>query len=377
MKRHVFLIPGFFGFANLGDFAYWRPVRQLLQQLLDDAGMPADIHCVKSLPTASLRTRTRFLLETIAQVKPRSNTAIHLIGHSTGGLDARLLLTPNVNLQSKIKVDAIASKVTSSISVATPHQGAPIASFFASVLGHQLLRLLSVVTIAALRGAHLPLAVWVEIAGLFALPSSFGDATGSLASQLYHQLLADFNDERRTQVEELLGEVQKDQSLLTQLTMASMDVFNATVSDRATVAYGSVVTRARPPGLDTSLEIGFDLIDQAQQAFYYSLSRLASGYTFPSPNAQYQKQLRQCFGEIPDSDADDAIVPTRSQPWGHCIAVAQADHLDIIGHHGGAEDDPQKRYDWLATRSHFRTPQFEEVWGKVVEFMARSEDVTR
>ncbi len=373
MKRHVFLIPGFFGFANLGDFAYWGPVQHKLQQLLDDAGMPADIHCVKSLPTASLRARTRFLLETVAQVRPRANTAIHLIGHSTGGLDARLLLTPTVDLQSKINVEAIASKVCSSISVATPHRGAPIASFFASVLGHHLLRLLSLVTIAALRGAQLPLSVWVEIAGLFALPSAFGDATGSLASQLYHQLLADFNAERRAQVEELLGEVQKDQSLLTQLTVESMDIFNATVSDRDSVAYGSVVTRARPPGLDTSLEIGLDLVDQAQQAFYYSLSRLASGHAFPLPSAQYRKPLCQHFGKVPDSNANDGIVPTLSQPWGRCIAVAQADHLDIIGHHGGAEDDAQQRYDWLATRSNFRTPQFEEVWGKVVAFIARSE----
>ena len=73
MKRQVFLIPGFFGFANLGDFAYWGPVLHKLQQLFDDAGMPADIHCVKSLPTASLRARTRFLLETIARVRPRAN----------------------------------------------------------------------------------------------------------------------------------------------------------------------------------------------------------------------------------------------------------------------------------------------------------------
>ncbi len=377
MKRHIFLIPGFFGFANLGDFAYWGPVRHKLQQLFDDAGMHADIHCIKSLPTASLRSRTRFLLETMAQVKPRSTSAIHLIGHSTGGLDARLLLTPTVDLQTKLNVEAIASRVYSSVSVATPHQGAPIASYFTSVLGRNLLRLLSIVTIAALRGGHLPLSVWVEIAGLFALPSSFGDATGTLASQLYHQLLADFSAERRAQVEELLGEVQRDQALLTQLTVESMDLFNAVVHDRDSVAYGSVVTRARPPGLDTSLEIGFDLIDQAQQAFYYSLSRLATGYSFPPPNAQYRKALRQQFGEVPDADANDGIVPTLSQPWGQCIAVAQADHLDIIGHHAGAEDDPEQRFDWLATRSHFRAPNFDDIWGKVVTFIAQSEELAR
>jgi triacylglycerol lipase len=377
MKRHVFLIPGFFGFANLGDFAYWGPVRHKLGELLDAAGIPAEIHCVKSLPTASLRVRTRCLLETIAEVQPRSNAAIHLIGHSTGGLDARLLLTPNVDLQTTLKVEAIASKVYSSVSIATPHRGAPIASFFSSLLGHNLLRLLSIVTIAALRGAHLPLSVWVEIAGLFALPPSVGDATGSLASQLYEQLLADFNTARRIEVEALLAEVQRDQSLLTQLTMASMDLFNATAGDRDNVAYGSVVTRSRPPGLDTSLEIGFDIVEHAQQAFYYSLNRLAVGYKFPLPDAQCRKQLQKSLGEIPDSDASDGIVPTLSQPWGHCIAAAQADHLDIIGHHGGAEGEPEKRFDWLPTHSNFRTPQFEAVWEDVVKFIARSEGTAR
>jgi triacylglycerol lipase len=373
MKRQVFLIPGFFGFANLGDFAYWGPVRHKLRELLDDAGLEAEIHCVKSLPTASLRARTRCLAEAIAQAKPRANTAIHLVGHSTGGLDARLLLTPGVDLQTRIDVESIARRVHSSVSIATPHLGAPIASFFASMLGHNLLRLLSIVTIAALRGTQLPLTVWVEIAGLFALPSSFGEATGSLASQLYEQLLSDFNAERRAQVEELLGEVQRDQSLLTQLTVEAMDVFNAVAGDRDGVAYGSVVTRARPASLETSREIGFDFVDQAQQAFYYSLSKLAVGHELPPPNAQFEKQMRKHLGDLPDSDASDGIVPTRSQPWGHCIAAAQADHLDIIGHHGGTEDDPARHFDWLATRSHFRAPEFAAVWGKVAAFIARSE----
>ncbi|MEZ5502036.1 MAG: hypothetical protein R3E50_05035 [Halioglobus sp.] len=377
MKRHVFLIPGFFGFANLGDFAYWGPVRDTLAGLLEDAGIPAHIHCVKSLPTASLRARTLCLLQTIAQVKPRSDTVIHLIGHSTGGLDARLLLTPAVQLQTRIDVEAIAGRVCSSVSVATPHRGAPIASYFTSLLGGNLLRLLSIVTMVALRGAQLPLSLWVEVAGLFALPPSFGDATGSLASQIYQQLLADFTDERRAQVAELLGEVQKDQSLLTQLTVESLDLFNAAAGDRESVSYGSVITWARSPGLESTLEIGFDLADQAQQAFYFSLSRLATGYEFPPAAARYRQILRQTFGKLPDANANDGIVPTLSQPWGDCIAVAQADHLDIIGHHGGAEGDTQKRYDWLATRSNFRTPQFEAVWENVTEFIATSERAAR
>lgn len=373
MKRHLFLVPGFFGFANLGDFTYWGPVRQTLRALLDEAGLDAEIHCVKSLPTASLRARTRCLAETIARARPRDSAAIHLIGHSTGGLDARLLLTPGADLKTRIDVESLARRVHSSISIATPHLGAPIASFFAGLLGDNLLRLLSIVTIAALRGMDLPLSVWVKVAGLFALPSSFGDATGSLAGQLYEQLLADFTTERRTQVEELLGEVQRDQSLLTQLTVEAMDLFNASVRDRESVAYGSVVTQARPASLETSWEIGFDFVDQAQQAFYYSLSKLAVGHEFPVPRAPFAKAMRRQLGAVPDSDASDGIVPTRAQPWGTCIAVARADHLDIIGHHGGDENDTLRRFDWLATRSHFRAPQFARVWSRVVDFIIKSE----
>jgi hypothetical protein len=232
-------------------------------------------------------------------------------------------------------------------------------------------------TINVLRGAQIPLSLWVEIAGLFAMPSLLGDATGSLASQLYEQLLADFNPERRAQVEELLGEVQKDQSLIAQLAVEPMDLFNALAVDRESVSYGSVVTRARPPGLDTSMEIGCDLVEQAQQAFYFSLSRLSVGYEFPPPDTHLKLLLHKRFGEVLDSDDSDGIVPTLSQPWGKCIAVAQADHLDIIGHHGGSEDDTQKHYDWLSTRSDFREPQFDEVWGHVANFIAESEDEAR
>lgn len=375
MKRHIFLIPGFFGFANIGDFAYWGPVYRALRALLDEAGFPAEIHCVKSLPTASLRTRTRCLLEAIAKTRPGPQTHIHLIGHSTGGLDARLLLTPAVNLDTKIGVEAYARRVRSCISIATPHRGSPIASYFVGVVGRKLLQTLSILTMAALRRSELPLTVWTRAAGLFALPSSADKSTGSLAGQLYRQLLSDFNEERRDQVVELLTEVERDQSLLTQLTIETMDIFNAAAGDREDVLYGSVVTKAHRPGLSTSLEIGLDPSAQAQHAFYYSLSRLARGYQFPAPKGETRRALHAAFGETPDSTDNDGIVPTLSQPWGRCIASAQADHLDIIGHY--SDDNPpegsDRLYDWLSTRSNFRTPDFLDVWQKVVESVIEAE----
>ena len=373
MQRHIFLIPGFFGFANLGDFTYWGPVKRKLGELLDEAGMPATIHAVKSLPTASLRARTRCLQESIARAHRGPDTIIHLIGHSTGGLDARLLLTPGANLQTRIDSERIASSVRSSISVATPHLGAPIASFFTGLLGRELLRLLSVLTMLVLRGGRFPLSVWAKAAGLFAIPAP-ASLGGNLAGQLYQELLSDFNPDSQAQVKALLAEVERDQSLLTQLTVESMDLFDTVAANRDGVHYGSVVTRARPPGLSTSLEIGLDLAGQAQQALYYSLARLAAGNDFPSPNADYRKSFARVFEDIPDSAANDGIVPTLSQPWGRCIAVAQADHLDIIGHFRDDDDDhDEHQYDWLTTHSDFRNPDFHGVWQRVVGFIADAE----
>lgn len=369
MKRSVFLIPGFFGFANLGDFTYWGPVKDKLGALLAEADKPADIYAVKSLPTASLRLRTRCLLDTIAATRPRPNTIIHLVGHSTGGLDARLLLTPAVDLQSGKNVERIASLVRSSVSVATPHHGAPIASFFTGLLGRKLLRLLSVLTMLALRGGQIPLSVWARVAGLFAVPSALG---GNLASQLYEQLLADFNPTSRDEVQALLQEVERDQSLLTQLTVESLDLFNAAGGDRESVSYGSVVTCARKPGLAAAWEIGLDPVEQAEQAFYYTLSQLAAGYDFPPAEAGYRRAFKVALGEIPDSTANDGIVPTLSQPWGHCIAAAKADHLDIIGHYRD-DDDDNHNYDWLSTRSNFRAADFHAVWQRVADFIAAAE----
>jgi hypothetical protein len=85
--------------------------------------------------------------------------------------------------------------------------------------------------------------------------------------------------------------------------------------------------------------------------------------------------MKRAFGEVPDSRANDGIVPTLSQPWGRCVALARADHLDIIGHYTDASDEgnEEPQYDWLTTRSNFRSPQFHEVWLRVVDFMAEAE----
>jgi hypothetical protein len=71
---------------------------------------------------------------------------------------------------------------------------------------------------------------------------------------------------------------------------------------------------------------------------------------------------------MPAADANDGIVPTRSQTWGHVIHAAVADHLDTLGHFRDATHDPP-HVDWLVSGSAFDRRRFEALWADVTHFL--------
>ena len=101
-ERHaIYLIPGFFGFANLGRLRYFVHVDQFLKERCAERGIEARVHVVHTHPTASLPARAALVLETLARTLGRGEVA-HLIGHSTGGVDARLVRAPGVATRNKV-----------------------------------------------------------------------------------------------------------------------------------------------------------------------------------------------------------------------------------------------------------------------------------
>jgi len=363
-RHHIYLVPGFFGFTNLGELGYFQHVVEFLR-----VRSAADVHVVRTPPTASLPQRAARVVAQVEGTMGRDGP-VHLIGHSSGGLDARLAVSPGVSLPGKRNVERVARRVASVITVAAPHHGTPLASFLASLLGQQLLRLLSLWTVYVLRFGRVPISVVVKLGAVFARLDDHVGLNSRLLDQLFRQLLADFSPARRGAVESLFAGVSKDQALLPQLTPEGMAVFNATTLDRPGVRYGSVVTRARRPGVRSTLAAGLDPSAQASHAVYQALYRLAS--RLPRGNAlaltaAQAGPLRRAYGALPEPGANDGIVPTRSQPWGNVIHAAQADHLDVIGHfRDGA--DPPRHADWLATGSGFDAERFEAVWSDVARF---------
>ncbi len=367
--HHAVLIPGFFGFANLGDFTYFGHVVELLREVGPRLGLDGEPKVVRTDPTASLLRRAALLAEAVSKLLDASGgeADVALIGHSSGGLDARLLMTPGISLPTSVDVERVAAHVRSVVTVATPHHGTPLAELFNSMLGASLLRILSLATIYTLRTGRLPISVGLRLARLF---RGGGPRPVGVIDQLYLQLLADFSANKRRAVEEFLEKVRADQALVPSISPAAMELFGASTRDRPGVRYGCVVTRARPPGLRSLARAGFDAYAQTTHALYTVLYRLAGA----SPRDQMGRitaahvaALRRAYGRVPDARANDGIVPTLSQLWGEPILAVWADHHDVIGHFHLPTHVPP-HFDWVASGTGFDREQFELVWREVALF---------
>jgi triacylglycerol lipase len=370
VAHHVLLVPGFFGFANLGDFAYFGHVREFLAEIGPALGIDGEIRPVNTAPTATLSRRAALLAEEIQALVAEKGGEVSIIGHSSGGLDARLVVTPEVTLPTTIDVERAARAVRSVVTVSAPHYGTPVAHFFNNMLGQQLLKLLSLFTIYSLRAGRLPLSAVLKLAGVFRR----GVARGSLLDQLYEQLLGDFSRERRRAISDFFESLGRDQDLVAQIAPAAMDLYNASTDDRDGVRYGCVVSQARKPGLRSAIGAGLGPYSQATHALYVGLYRIASGTQRdrePPLTTIQAAPLRAAYGRVPDITANDGMVPTRSQIWGEVIGAVWADHLDVIGHFGLPTHVPP-HFDWLTSGTGYTRGQFEETWRSVAAFVAAS-----
>lgn len=253
--QHIFLVPGFLGIENLGEVVYFAHVRDVLAQRFQQLGVNVEIHAVRNYATSSVRKRTLRLLETIHACVGQDDAPLHLISHSTGGLDTRLLCTPGARLGGPLNPEPIARRVRTIVTVACPHHGTPLASFFTTRLGAQLLSVLSLGTIYLLRFGRLPISVVVRLAALFVrMHSRLGVLEHTIAHQIFSQLLGDFSAARRDELNVLFADMARDVGLMPQLMPESMDMFDAAVGAYPAIRCGSVGSEAKPAALRLARE---------------------------------------------------------------------------------------------------------------------------
>ncbi len=370
VKHHIYLVPGFFGFTNLGELYYFGHVRDFLMAEFARRGVEVQVEYILSHPTASIRQRAADLLSTVRATAGEEGP-LHLVGHSTGGLDARLFVSPGASLREGLDLEPYARRVRTVVTVSTPHAGTPLATFFLGLFGQQLLKLLSLFTVYVLRFGRVPLKVAFRLGHLIARADDQLGWKHTLLDQLFDQLLGDFSADRRESVARFLGDVGRDTSLIPQLTPEGIDLFNAGCVDRPEVRYGSVVTQARPPSLRTRLGVGLDPyahITHTVYAFLYRQTQRMPLNQIPLHTAEQTAALVRGYGAMPGPLACDGIVPTRSQVYGHIIGAMRGDHLDAIGHFDQPAHQPP-HVDWLLSGSGFRRPQFERLWKDVADYL--------
>ena len=378
-RHHVLLVPGFFGFGSLGELTYFVGVREALERAFERLSLDVHVLEVPTLPTASIRHRAARVRETLVALAESEAGPIHIVGHSTGGLDARLAIAPTASLPTTSKFHD-QGRLRTLVTLSTPHFGTPLASFFGSAAGSPLLRSVSWLLVSGLKHGHLPLRIGLRLGGWF---TRADDALGfkpTLVDDVFREVIADFSPERRAELIAFIEGISKDQSLVFQLTPAGCDLLNAGTADPDSLRYGSVVCRGRRPHLTDLLSLTRDPYTRSMHVLYALLHRVA-GFTpserLPEPVPEQRRVLEQAYGSYPRPAWSDGIVPTLSQVWGEVIHATQADHLDVVGHYGSSRAGARTS-DWLPSNSGFDDDAFDRLWSAVAGFIAeeaRQQDV--
>lgn len=372
--HHVLLVPGFFGFGSLGEIAYFAGIRPLIERCFERAGVRVEISEVATLPTASIRVRAASVRDALAEIVARGDGPIHIVGHSTGGLDARLAVAPTASLPARLEFTGY-DRVRTLVTVCCSHFGSPVATFFSGWFGRSLLRVGARYAIWALERGRLPLALILRFGyWLLGLWRPFRKAPNTF-DELFSKLMRNLSDERRAELVQFLRAVSVDEALVFQLTPAGCDLLNACTAE-PNLRYGSVVARAPRPRWRGFLRYFGDPYAQLVYPFYAFLYRLAARHEarwIPEAVGAQRARLLEYFGELPSPGDNDGVSPTNSQLWGELVHAATADHLDVMGHFGSTESDSTAG-DWLPSHSGFGVSHFERLWTEVAEFILADND---
>jgi hypothetical protein len=365
-RHHIVLVPGLFGFARLGGFDYFTHVEEALASRFLERGADCEFVLVSSPPTGSIVHRTQVLMDAIQKACSDDAGAIHLVGHSTGGLDVRLLASPTTWPDLPEWFD----RVRTVTSISTPHYGTPLAYFFTTMAGTRLLEALSLLTYMTLQAGGPPL---TALTPLIASISRIDEALGiesKILEKTIELLLSFLGEEGQTEVREWFDGIRSDQGAIIQLTPESMDIFNAGVEDNPNVRYGSVVTRMPPPGpvrLLKNLRSPINALSAAVfSTLYVGAGRTSKVYPPPGPAPEVREYLEQKLGHEIDNTLNDGLVPTTSMIWGDVLWAGTADHLDVLGHFHGDRDSSHT--DWLVSGAGFREDDFDQVMDALAEF---------
>jgi hypothetical protein len=391
MVHRVYCSPGLFSFGRLGVFDSFVHVERSLERRFRERGHDCLCVVADAPPTASVHRRAALLAETVRRTCGVNDGPIHLLGHSTGGLDARLLTSPRARLPVPAEALDWVPRVASVTTMNTPHLGTPLAKFFATVSGQRFVYALSALTFIGLSLGSPPLSVASLLVGLAQRGERARRVEWSVVDRVIGLALRTLDEASRRDARAFLEAIRQDQGAVIQLTPEAMELYQAAVEPRAGVVYQSTVSMAPFPEArvwfrlatrpSTAVSVGVFTALHAittRDDPRYPCAAMRLGAEGPEPWAgdAAEAVLDRAFGPGVSVRANDGVVPIRSQLFGRVIWAGYGDHHDVLGHfRGAAPRDPEapRYHDWLASGSAFDEARFESLMDAIATGMLDAE----
>jgi pimeloyl-ACP methyl ester carboxylesterase len=322
----VVLVPGFLGFARFGNFYYFADrVSAVLRGALEARlGRPVPVVPCTTLPTHGLAARQRYVLAFLAELmgKVPAVERFHLVGHSTGGVDAQLLTcAPKANgVPWSAEEDVVRRLIRSVVTISAPHQGTtlaetPLAQLFAT--GR------------------------VSLSALASLTRLGWDALRVLPQQI--EAPAALNPDWTPDIVKFVSQIFQRRKLADDLRPDAMEALRRTVQPDLPVALSSIVTAAEP-------RVDAERPSEPFFADLYALTasvRDATSATVERTIAVLRRRIRSealiksPVGLVPasiDAGLNDGIVNSARQMVNptdprELAAIVIADHADVLGHY--------------------------------------------
>ena len=352
MSEVVVFIPGFFGFGAFG-----HPDRPLIEYFahVEDAVLralprPMRFAVHQPPPAGSLQERVKSLHDKTQKLLQDGATTLHLVGHSTGGVDARLLANDRyAGLPARAEMLARIASITT---ISAPFHGTPLArragrgTFLA-------VPILWFCSILASRG-RLRLAGQLGNIGNFLkrLTLQQPTPTDALIAQL-----ADVDATTAHEIQKFLAEVTSDHRLVDDLTPESMALVNATLDGGDKVPLRSFVSSAPPAGL-SPLAFGTAPFHRLLYDMTWALTASPPRSGESLPDGPWIGSSSTAIGPR----TNDGIVPAWSQTLtGKAEGIVLGDHLDVVGHFESAGAT------FLRSGAGFDEERFRALWARVAE----------
>jgi pimeloyl-ACP methyl ester carboxylesterase len=356
----VVLVPGFLGFSVLGRFPYFADrVPATLGALCRKRwGRPVSVVPASTVPAGKLRDRVGILASFLGRLRTLGAERFYLVGHSTGGVDAQLLMTkaPLWGNHRPADVERARDWVEAVVTVSAPHYGTSLLD--TSIAGF--------VAHGQLTGA---LPFLRALGPLFSL---------AIKDMSHFGTILDLNTKQLPDAGRFIVSVLRHHELLDELRPHAMEVLRARAEPISNARVTCFVT-----GADVQRARG-----RKSDAFYAELNELgrtgARGHdaTAVEPNVRRIEDADQALWiRNPrvqpfriDVGTNDGVVNTARQllPEAALGGVIVGDHADVIGDYDRIDIATEQPMTTGIFRSgaSFGDDQFFELYGRIASALS-------